>query len=67
MQDYSNCDFTNSTANLMVLIALLERAQDRISSELLNHFPDDDIRNTVRLLQASQKIDEAIEVLIRIE
>jgi len=67
MQDVNNPNFINSTANLIFLIKLLEHAQKTISSELLNHFHDDDIRDTSRLLEASQNIEKALEVLCRRE
>jgi hypothetical protein len=54
-----------STANLIFLIKLLEHAQETISRELLNHFRDDDIRDTSYLLEASQHIGKALEVLCR--
>jgi hypothetical protein len=67
MQDVNNPNLTNSIANLIFLIKLLEHAQNTISSELLNHFRDDDIRDTSRLLEASRNIEKAIEVLCRKE
>jgi hypothetical protein len=67
MQDVNNPNFINSTANLIFLIKLLEHAQQTISSELVNHFRDDDVRDTSRLLEASQNIDKAIEALCRRE
>ncbi len=67
MQDANNPNFIKSTANLIFLIKLLEHAQNTINSELPNHFRDDDIRDTSRLLEASRNIEKAIEALCRRE
>ena len=66
MQDVNNPNFINSKANVFFVIKLLQHAQDTISREILNHFQDDDdVRDTSRLLEASDNIDKAIEVLCR--